>query len=109
MIENFIGFLAVYAENWHDWGPQIYAAIWVTIKLTIASFSLAIVLGLLLAVGKLSHITPVRMFCTAYIEVARGVPALAVLFLLYFGLIPLGIVFDALTAGADFYREKLSN
>jgi len=100
MIDGLKGFLAVYSENWHDWGPQIYEAIWVTIELTVASFALALFLGLVLAIGKLSPIKPVRYFCTAYIEVARGVPALAILFLLYFGLVPLGIVFDAFTAGA---------
>lgn len=100
MIDDLKGFLAVYSDNWADWGPQIYDAIWVTIELTIVSFALAIVLGLLLAVGKLSHFMPLRYFCTGYIEVARGIPALAILFLLYFGLVPLGIVFDAFTAAA---------
>ena len=100
MIEEITGFFSVYSENWHDWGPQIYEAIWVTIQLTIASFSLAIVLGMILAIGKLSRFALVRGFCTGYIEVARGVPALAILFLLYFGLVPLGLVFDAFTAGA---------
>ena len=52
-----------------------------------------------LALGKLSHIAVVRAFCTAYIEVARGVPALAILFLIYFGLVPLGLVLDAFVAG----------
>ena len=99
MIEEIGGFLAVYAENWHDWGPQIYEAIWVTIQLTIASFSLAIVLGMILAIGKLSSLAVIRGFCSGYIEVARGIPALAILFLLYFGLVPLGLVFDAFTAG----------
>ncbi len=92
MNEGVLSFFAVYQENWPDWGPQIYTAIGVTIKLTIASFALAAVLGLLLAVGKMSRLAFVRGFCVAYIEVARGVPALAVLFLLYFGLVPLGIV-----------------
>jgi polar amino acid transport system permease protein len=100
MIDDLKGFFAVYADNWTDWWPQIYEAIWVTVELTIASFALAIVLGLLLAVGKLSHFRPIRCFCTGYIEVARGIPALAILFLLYFGLVPLGIVFDAFTAAA---------
>jgi len=100
MINELREFLAIYAENWADWGPQIYAAIWVTIKLTVVSFAIAIVLGLCLALGKLSPLKVVRAFCTGYIEVARGVPALAILFLLYFGLVPLGIVFDAFTAGA---------
>jgi len=49
--------------------------------------------------GKLSRISVIRGFCTAYIEVARGIPALAILFLLYFGLVPLGIVFNAFVAG----------
>jgi polar amino acid transport system permease protein len=99
MNEGVLSFFAVYQENWPDWGPQIYTAIGVTIELTIASFALAAVLGLLLAVGKMSRLAFVRGFCAAYIEVARGVPALAVLFLLYFGLVPLGIVLDAFYAG----------
>jgi len=99
MNEGVLSFFAVYQENWPDWGPQIYTAIGVTIELTIASFALAAVLGLLLAVGKMSRLAFVRGFCVAYIEVARGVPALAVLFLLYFGLVPLGIVLDAFYAG----------
>jgi His/Glu/Gln/Arg/opine family amino acid ABC transporter permease subunit len=98
MIGEFSAFLQVYIDNWADWGPQIYAAIWVTVKLTIISFALAIGLGLLLALGKLSPIRAVRAICTAYIEVARGIPVLAILFLLYFGLVPLGIVLDAFTA-----------
>ena len=100
MIEDFKGFFHVYVENWPDWGPQIYEAVWVTIQLTVASFTLAVILGLLLALGKLSSNALLRGFCTAYIELARGIPALAILFLLYFGLVPLGIVFDAFVAGA---------
>lgn len=92
-------FLAVYAENWPDWWPQIVAATWNTVLLTVFSFALAIVIGVLLALGKLSHIAVLRAFCTAYIEVARGVPALAILFLIYFGLVPLGLVLDAFVAG----------
>lgn len=98
MIGDIKAFLFVYVENWPEWGPQIYEAVWVTVQLTIASFSLAIVLGLLLALGKLSRFVVLRGFCTAYIEVARGIPSLAILFLLYFGLVPLGLVFDAFTA-----------
>lgn len=92
-------FLAVYAEHWSDWWPQIAAAVWVTAQLTVCAFALAVAIGLLLALGKLSHITALRALCAAYIEVARGVPALAILFLLYFGLVPLGIVMDAFVAG----------
>ena len=94
-----IEFLNVFAENWADWSPQIAAATWNTLLLTAFSFALAIVIGILLAVGKISPIWPIRAFCIGYIEVARGVPALAILFLIYFGLVPLGIVLDAFVAG----------
>lgn len=92
-------FLAVYSDNWADWWPQIQKAMWVTLQLMVCSFALAVGLGLLLALGKLSRFRFLRVICTAYIEVARGVPALAILFLLYFGLVPTGLVLDAFVAG----------
>jgi polar amino acid transport system permease protein len=94
-----IEFLSVYGENWASWWPQIALATWNTILLTVFSFALAVAVGILLALGKLSHFRVIRGFCTAYVEVARGIPALAILFLIYFGLVPLGIVLDAFVAG----------
>ena len=98
-MSDLLAFLSVYQENWADWSPQIAVAIWNTVLLTICSFSLAVVVGMLLALGKLSPLRSVRGFCTAYIEVARGIPALAILFLIYYGLVPLGLVLDAFVAG----------
>ena len=94
-----IEFLAVYGENWGAWWPQIAEATWITILLTVCSFALAVAIGLVLAVGKLSRVRVVRAFCTGYIEIARGIPALAILFLIYFGLVPMGLVLDAFVAG----------
>ena len=93
-----IGFFAEYATVWAEWQPEFVLATWVTIKLTVCAFVLAIVLGLLLAIGKLSRWAVLRGLCIAYIEFVRGVPALAILFLIYFGLVPLGIVMDAFLA-----------
>jgi len=94
-----IEFFKVYDEHWSAWWPQIIPAIGNTIGITAFAFILATVLGLLLAVGKISKIKSLRWFCIGYIEAVRGIPSLAILFLLYFGLVPLGIVFDAFTAG----------
>lgn len=94
-----IEFLAVYAENWANWWPQLSVAIWNTLWLMVCSFALAVAIGLVLAIGKISRIRLLRALCTGYIEIARGVPALAILFLIYFGLVPLGIVLDAFVAG----------
>ena len=93
-----IGFFAEYATVWAEWQPEFVLATWVTVKLTACAFVLAIVLGLLLAIGKLSRWAVLRGLCIAYIEFVRGVPALAILFLIYFGLVPLGIVMDAFLA-----------
>lgn len=92
-------FLSVYAENWDSWWPQIVPAIWTTIGLTATAYALAVVVGILLALGKISKVAPLRAFCIGYVEVTRGIPALAILFLIYFGLVPLGVVVDAFTAG----------
>ncbi len=94
-----IEFFSVYTDNWADWWPQIQSAMWVTVQLTVWSFALATTVGMLLALGKLSKVRIIRVFCAGYVEVARGVPALAVLFLLYYGLVPLGVVLDAFVAG----------
>jgi len=92
-------FFAVYAEHWSNWWPQLVPAIGNTILLTVFSFLLAVVIGVVLALGKLSRFRPLRAFCIGYIEVTRGIPSLALLFLIYYGLVPLGIVVDAFVAG----------
>ncbi len=93
-------FLYVYVENWANWWPQLLPAIGNTLMLTVFAFMLAVAIGMVLALGKLSRLRVVRGFCIGYIEVTRGVPALAILFLIYYGLVPLGIVLDAFAAAA---------
>jgi ABC-type amino acid transport system permease subunit len=60
MIETLRGFFAVYPEHWHDWATQLWPSILVTIGLTASAFLVAVVLGLLLALGKLSRLRPCR-------------------------------------------------
>ena len=92
-------FLSVYVQNWHDWGPQIYSAIWVTLGITFFAYILALIVGMLIALGRMSKSKPLQMFSKGYVEVARGVPTLVILFLIYFGLPSFGIIFDAFWAG----------
>jgi His/Glu/Gln/Arg/opine family amino acid ABC transporter permease subunit len=90
-------FFQPYAEYWDYWWPQLALATWVTIALTALSYLFAVVLGIVLALGRLSKIRMIRSLCRAYTEFIRGIPALAVLFLIYFGLEPI-IRFDVFTA-----------
>ncbi len=91
-------FFQVYVDNMAEWWPQLQLATLYTIGLTALAFLLAIVLGLVAALGKLSRLAPIRWLAIVYIEVTRGIPTLAVLFLLYFGLPPL-VLLDEFTAG----------
>ncbi len=91
-------FILGYTENWSMWWPQLLPAIGTTLLITALSYVFAIVLGIILALGRLSKISIVRGLCTAYVEFVRGIPALVILFLIYFGLVPMGIVVDSFTA-----------
>ncbi len=94
-----IDFIGVYAQNWDNWGPQIYSAIWFTLALTITSYIFAVALGMVIAMGSMSKSRILRALSKSYVEFTRGVPTLVVLFLIYFGLPAFGIVFDSFWAG----------
>ena len=88
-------FFQPYAENWDYWWPQLAVATGNTIAITVLSYIFAVLLSIILALGRLSKIRFIPGICRAYIEFVRGIPALALLFLIYFGLVPLGIIVDS--------------
>jgi polar amino acid transport system substrate-binding protein len=65
---------------------QFLIAAWVTLKLTVLAFVLAVPLGMLLAVSRVYGSAPIRVVARIYIEVFRGTPVLLQLFVLYYGL-----------------------
>jgi polar amino acid transport system substrate-binding protein len=65
---------------------QFLEAAWVTLKVSVLSFLLAVPLGLLLAVARVYGAIPARAAARIYIEVFRGTPVLLQLFVLYYGL-----------------------
>jgi len=68
------------------YGPRLFDGLLVTGKLVAISFSLGMLLGLGLALGRLSGNRWVRGFTGVYVYFFRGSPLLAQLFLLYYGL-----------------------
>ncbi|WP_414158571.1 ABC transporter permease [Pseudomonas sp. BNK-45] len=68
------------------YGPRFIDGLLVTAKLVAISFSLGAVLGLLIALGRLSNNQFLRRFTGAYVYFFRGSPLLAQLFMLYYGL-----------------------
>lgn len=74
------------AQNLADWLPELVAAAQQTLWLTLASFSVAAVLGTLVCACFRSRSLSLRIGAQVYSEIARGLPILVVLFMLYFGL-----------------------
>jgi His/Glu/Gln/Arg/opine family amino acid ABC transporter permease subunit len=77
--------------------PELLEAALGTLRMTAFAFVLAAVLGLALAISRLGGGWAGRL-AFLYIEIMRGMPALVLLFLIYFGLAPLGIVFNTFPA-----------
>jgi polar amino acid transport system permease protein len=66
--------------------------------MTALAFILANAAGLFLALARVSNLRPLSAFALTYIEVVRGIPALTLLFVIYFALPAIGVKFDSFTA-----------
>jgi glutamate transport system permease protein len=72
----------------------------VTLELTVLGFVGALLLGTVLAVFRVSPITPLRWVGATYVEVLRNMPLLTLLVLVVFGLPDIGIRFSLFTSAA---------
>ncbi len=61
-------------------------AVPMTIKVTLLSFALALILGTIISLLRISHIAPLKWLTKIYVDVIRGVPLLVQIFFIYFGL-----------------------
>ena len=66
--------------------PSLLRASGVTIVLSCLSMGLAIVLGVLIATGRVYGTRPLRLLFAGYVELMRGTPILLQLFVLYYGI-----------------------
>jgi polar amino acid transport system permease protein len=60
--------------------------IWQTFKVTVLSILVALPIGLLAGVGRISRTTLVNRIATVYVEIVRGIPLLAQIFYIYYAL-----------------------
>jgi glutamate transport system permease protein len=67
---------------------------WTTVWVTLSSYTIALVIGMILVVMHVSPALPARWAANAYTQLFRNIPLLAVLFIMYFGLPKVGIVAD---------------
>jgi polar amino acid transport system substrate-binding protein len=98
--------------------PALLQAAVVTLLLSCSAMALAIIVGALIATGRIYGPRLMQGFLTAYVEVTRGTPLLLQLFVLYFGLAPfvqlpafaaalLGLGLNYAAYESEIYRSAL--
>ncbi|WP_202875568.1 amino acid ABC transporter permease [Kribbella speibonae] len=97
---------------WGEYAPALLDGLERTVGYTIASFAGAAVLGLALALLRVSRHRALRIPAAIYTEVFKNIPLLAIIFVTYFGLASAGLKLDVFSAGCVslivFYAAYLS-
>jgi polar amino acid transport system permease protein len=97
---------------WSDYTPALWKGLQLTLLYTVIGFAGAAVLGLLLALLRLSKSRILRVPAALYTEIFKNIPLLAIIFIIYFGLASIGIKLGAIAAGSLslilFYAAYLS-
>ncbi len=81
----------ILAESRRQWTfdryfPLLLNGAWLTIRLSVTSFLVAMAIGLLVALARLYGVAPLRWLAIGYVEFFRGIPVLLLLYFLYYGL-----------------------
>jgi polar amino acid transport system permease protein len=82
-------------NRWGEWLPDLAPGLLVSLELTGLALLLGMPFGLALAVALESPLAPLRLVAMVVVEIGRGLPALVLLYLLYFGLPQLDITLTA--------------
>nr|WP_314575279.1 ABC transporter permease [uncultured Pseudomonas sp.] len=86
MFETLLQNLGLSAFSLKGFGPLLLQGTWMTVKLSVMSLLLAIVLGLLGASAKLSKAAILRVPAQIYTTLIRGVPDLVLMLLIFYSL-----------------------
>jgi polar amino acid transport system permease protein len=86
--------LSIVLEAW----PELWRAIGVTVRLTLACVGLSLGVGILSAACQLSKVTPLYWLSRIYVSIMRGTPLLVQLFVVFFGLPLIGLQGQAFLA-----------
>lgn len=104
--------LGLFAVPWGHYVPALVHAGERTLMFTALGFVGAVVIGLVIALARISPILPLRLLARLYVEIFRNLPLITELFIVYFGLATVGVRLSVLVAGsfslAVFYGAYLS-
>lgn len=80
------------------WEMFLHGA-WVTLQLSFFGVLLGTLLGIVLALMRISKNVVLKAVSSTYIELIRGTPMLVQVFIIYFGLVPFGLELSKFEAG----------
>jgi histidine transport system permease protein len=86
MFENLLQTLGLSAFSLQGFGPLLLQGTWMTLKLSILSLLLSVLLGLIGASAKLSNSSLLRIPAQLYTTLIRGVPDLVLMLLIFYSL-----------------------
>lgn len=86
MFEDLLQTLGLGAFSLQGFGPLLLQGTWMTIKLSVLSLAVSVVLGLLGASAKLSSVALLRIPAQLYTTLIRGVPDLVLMLLIFYSL-----------------------
>ncbi|MDO5727278.1 MAG: amino acid ABC transporter permease [Bowdeniella nasicola] len=86
------------------WKEYLLPGLWGTIKAAVIAIVTSNIFGIVLGIGRLSPIAPIRWFSGIVVEFFRAVPVLVIMIFFYFSLSQLSLKADWLdSANAPFY------
>jgi polar amino acid transport system substrate-binding protein len=86
------------AARYWSFAPVLMKGARMTLTVSIMSMMLAMVVGLLVALGRLYGPAPLRWLAVSYVELFRGTPLLIQLYLIFYGLPYVGVRIDPFMA-----------
>jgi histidine transport system permease protein len=86
MFEVLLQALGLSTYSMKGFGPLLLGGAWMTVKLSILSLLLSVLLGLIGASAKLSSVKLLRMPAQLYTTLIRGVPDLVLMLLIFYSL-----------------------
>ncbi|MCI0129935.1 MULTISPECIES: amino acid ABC transporter substrate-binding protein/permease [unclassified Vagococcus] len=75
-------FAGMIKNNW----KSLLNGLWMTIKLTLISFILALIIGIIIGLFSVSPSKALRIIATIYVDIIRGIPLMVLAFFIYFGM-----------------------
>jgi len=76
-----------------NFGGYVDATI-ITVELTLLSFAVAFVVGVLVAAFRVSPVPPLRTVATLWVETLRNTPVIVLMYLFFFGLTKVGVSYS---------------